>query len=289
MADSTADLTLRPLSTEPALENGEAGEKTMYDVDPRQWGKQFWSTFHLVAYAYPEEPNKSTKRATFQFFDAMRFILPCSECRAGYRERWQMFDLRKHLDTRSSLIEWVILVHDSVNQKLGAAPLDYAEFMETLIGENVVEEDTDEPDNDAKDADEESAKTPERNTQKSETQPQQRATKQRAHSSDSAYAVALRNGESDNSPMEGRRVRGARKAAFEHARLLQNEQRRQMRQSKSKTANRLQSYHAARFALQSREQVSRHRRSSSSVAKSVRAPRECENCNRKTMVPSVFS
>lgn len=32
-------------------EIGTAGETTVYDVEPKQWGASFWATFHFVAYA----------------------------------------------------------------------------------------------------------------------------------------------------------------------------------------------------------------------------------------------
>ena len=261
MSDASQDTSASaPAALADAKDRENVGDSVMYDVDPTRWGPTFWSTFHLIAYAYPEEPERHTQEAAFRFFDSMRFLVPCSECRTGYRERWHMFDLRDHLHTRSALIEWVITVHDSVNEKLGAAPLDYAAFMQTLLGENVV----------AEDKDNESA-----------------ASAKREHGAidEQTTKKGAKRTQSVDRSTQTRTARRDARRGLEHARRLQLEQERQVRAAPQK--GRLQSYHAARFAMQSRAQSMRYQ--SKSVASRVQAPRECENCNRKNFVPSVFS
>lgn len=111
-----------------------AGSVAMYDIDPKQWGRHFWNAFHIIAYAYPESPEESTQLAAFLFFDSLRKLLPCSKCRGNYVHNWLDFDIRKHLHTRTALIEWLILLHDSVNEETGKPPLDYAQLINRLTG-----------------------------------------------------------------------------------------------------------------------------------------------------------
>lgn len=111
-----------------------AGTVAMYDVDPKQWGRHFWNAFHIIAYAYPETPDESTQLAAFLFFDSLRKLLPCSKCRGNYVQNWLDFDIRKHLHTRTALIEWLIMLHDAVNEETGKGPLDYALLINRLTG-----------------------------------------------------------------------------------------------------------------------------------------------------------
>jgi hypothetical protein len=132
LSDLFADIFAEKLDEEEKLKR--AGVSAMYDIDPKKWGRHFWRTLHMIAYAYPESPNAATQQAAFNFLDALHMLLPCSTCRENYAEKWKTLDLRKHLHTRTSLIEWMILLHDSVNQETGAAPLDYAGMLNSLMG-----------------------------------------------------------------------------------------------------------------------------------------------------------
>lgn len=274
----------------------KAGKTVMYDVDPARWGGKFWSTYHLIAYAYPEEPNKETRDAAFAFFDSMRSLVPCSECRDGYRERWQQYDLRQHLDTRASLIEWVILMHDSVNEKLGVPPLDYAAFMESLIGESVVDDEPDEESNerlqqttldDNADCNARERNPKQRKREREGRQKRTQALEQRKDRWASERRTIGQNEKMSSTSAPQASKSGLWKNGMQHAQRLQSEQFRQSRIAAGKSS-RFESYHAARFAMRSRMQSAAAAKSKS-VASRVHAPRECENCNRKNFVPSVFS
>ena len=226
------------------------GVSTMYDLDPEIWGPIFWRKFHLLAYCYPESPSKETKEAMFKHFYAMREVMPCSNCRKGFNDLWSKHDLHQHLSSRALLIEWVILIHDAVNEKLGKQPLDYAAFMEELLGESVVQQDDDE----------------------------QQESQKLAKTEKKSRSVG--NSKSRQTPAQNAATN------IDHARRLRNEQNRQVQLANKRSDSRLNSYHAARFAMQRRAKFGQ---SNSSIASRVEKPRECENCNRKVFVPSVFS
>jgi len=99
-------------------------------LPPEVWGPIFWSTFHIVALAYPDEPNYSEKRAAKEFFKSMMFLLPCPVCRAHFTEIMRGMPVDTWLDDRASLIEWVVQVHNHVNSRLGKREFTVGEFME---------------------------------------------------------------------------------------------------------------------------------------------------------------
>jgi len=115
-----------------------AGENVVYDVEPRVWGRHFWATLHLIAYAYPEQPNVMTRQAAMQLFDALRVLLPCANCRDNYRANWRSIDIGEHLDSRASLIEWMIVLDNSVRAETGQPPLDYATYINRLTESDAV-------------------------------------------------------------------------------------------------------------------------------------------------------
>lgn len=230
--------------------NDEAvpGETSMYDVDPAVWGKHMWSVFHLIAYAYPENPSLHVKQAVFQIFDGMRCALMCHQCRGGYRGFWEDYDIRDYLDSRESLISWVLLIHDSVNEKLDAPPLDYPAYMERLIGEKVVEDDTEEENaaaeaerekaERAKAAAEEAKRVADREAAKREPKRRSRSLNSRPSTASSsasssassvvvpkstnplAFRTAINGGETPTQKMDARRMRGGQAAAFARAQRM---------------------------------------------------------------------
>lgn len=125
----------------------EPGNGVMYDVDAKRWGGAYWCMIHMAAYAYPDEPSAETRQAMFQQFDAMRYTIPCSACRMHYRQFWIEHPIDEALSSRDALIEWTTLLHERVNENVGAPPFDLAPYLARLLGEEVVVEDVDD-DND---------------------------------------------------------------------------------------------------------------------------------------------
>jgi len=128
-----------------------SGEDVMYDVEPRVWGASFWAMMHLIAYAYPENADAATRQAVYQTYDALRFALPCTKCRAGYRDVWQQHPLRADVEmaSRAALIDWTDRVHTAVNAKLGASPFDLRAYLAKLLGEDVMDSEDEGADDEA--------------------------------------------------------------------------------------------------------------------------------------------
>lgn len=159
-----------------------AGENVVYDVEPRVWGRHFWATLHLIAYAYPEQPNAMTRQAALQLFDALRVLLPCANCRDNYRANWRSIDIGEHLGSRASLIEWMILLDNSVRAETGQPPLDYATYINRLTESDAVvsgaasddyENGDDDKDDDEDDDDNKEGQNSDENDEKSRAEPSQ--------------------------------------------------------------------------------------------------------------------
>lgn len=85
------------------------------NMDTRLWGPIFWMTLHTVSFNYPETPTYLEKRHHYDFFNTIQYILPCTVCREHYQRNFKQYPLETYLDTKKTLIQWVIMIHNEVN------------------------------------------------------------------------------------------------------------------------------------------------------------------------------
>lgn len=106
-------------------------------LPPTAWGPFFWHTIHIVALGYPVKPTYAEKKAAKDFFESLRFLIPCPICRDHYNAHLEKYPLSPHLDTRKDLLHWTILLHNEVNKKLGKREYTQAEVLKyyTRLGE----------------------------------------------------------------------------------------------------------------------------------------------------------
>jgi len=97
-------------------------------LPPEIWGPIFWAMMHILSMAYPDDPTYSEKRAAKDLFNALAQLLPCPVCRSHYKETIQKIPVETWLDNRKSLIEWVWMVHNAVNERLGRPPITQTDF-----------------------------------------------------------------------------------------------------------------------------------------------------------------
>jgi hypothetical protein len=110
-----------PLSEDPNAMNG---------MMTKVWGPAGWLFLHCVTFGYPLQPDEydkqhgmppgSTRRHYGQFFNEVGRVLPCRYCRESYLEYIEQLPVEKFLYDRQSLIKWLFLIHNKVNEKLGA-------------------------------------------------------------------------------------------------------------------------------------------------------------------------
>jgi hypothetical protein len=97
-------------------------------LPPEVWGPIFWATMHITSLGYADEPTYAEKRAAKEFFTGMQYLLPCPTCRSHFREVLQGLPIDTWLDNRKSLVEWVWMAHNQVNQRLGKSTITMDEF-----------------------------------------------------------------------------------------------------------------------------------------------------------------
>ena len=87
-------------------------------MDARIWGPHAWFFLHSVTFSYPDNPTESDKKYFYNFFRSIADILPCSICKNHYKTNIKNFPIENFLDNRNSLVNWLIDIHNIVNEKL---------------------------------------------------------------------------------------------------------------------------------------------------------------------------
>ncbi len=90
----------------------------LQNIAPHVWGPHAWRFLHAVALAYPESPSAEEKKAAFQFFSTLQYMLPCESCKNNFKKELQMFPLEPALESKQKLNEWLTAVHNSVSTRL---------------------------------------------------------------------------------------------------------------------------------------------------------------------------
>ena len=87
-------------------------------MDSSIWGPSLWNSLHLITLNYPEKPSYAVRKQYYDFFNNLRYIIPCIYCRKNYIEHLNEIPLEPHLDSRQLLVKWLIDIHNLVNKTL---------------------------------------------------------------------------------------------------------------------------------------------------------------------------
>ena len=101
-------------------------------MEPAIWGPQAWTFLHSITLGYPENPTDMEKQKYYSFFNSLKNIIPCPNCREHYEQNFENIPIR--LDSREQLIEWLIDIHNSVNSMIGKREYSYDEVYDTYNG-----------------------------------------------------------------------------------------------------------------------------------------------------------
>ena len=99
-------------------------------MKPEIWGPHLWYILHIISFEYPLNPTEYDKRIYHDFYTSLKDVIPCEMCRKHYRTHINKYPLTPHLDTRDTLVKWVIQVHNFVNASLGKPILTIAQVMD---------------------------------------------------------------------------------------------------------------------------------------------------------------
>jgi hypothetical protein len=99
-------------------------------MEPNIWGKHAWIFLHSVSMNYPDNPTNDDRKNYKNFFENLRFILPCEVCKKHYSKHIQSKPIEHSLHSKKKLVEWVIEVHNQVNISLNKPTMSYDQVID---------------------------------------------------------------------------------------------------------------------------------------------------------------
>ena len=102
-------------------------------MDPKIWGKCFWTTLFSIALGYPINPTIDEQHHYTRFFYHLRYTIPCEVCRINFENHIRNVPLNFYLHNRKVLLDWVLILHNEVNKTLGKSPITHEEAIQRYL------------------------------------------------------------------------------------------------------------------------------------------------------------
>lgn len=83
------------------------------------WGPLLWESINTIVREYPENPTAEDRQNFKLFFQSLGDVLPCPECRKHYAGHLKNMSLDDAVNSRDSLINFIIDLHNEVNKATG--------------------------------------------------------------------------------------------------------------------------------------------------------------------------
>tara|TARA_B110001469_G_C9638905_1_gene320888 strand:+ start:458 stop:877 length:420 start_codon:yes stop_codon:yes gene_type:complete len=94
------------------------------------WGPHAWMFLHSITLVYPHQPTTEEEQYYYNFFDNLQNILPCEICKSHYKQHLIDYPLMDNLNSKDSLIRWLINVHNKINIMKGKPEWTYQEVID---------------------------------------------------------------------------------------------------------------------------------------------------------------
>jgi hypothetical protein len=115
----------KKVSNAPApLANAHLAKSTM---DPKIWGPPYWTSLHISAEHYPDNPSPITMARTKGRILGIPYEIPCQGCRPHAIAFIEAADIDKAVSSRKNLAEFYIDFHNKVNARYGKKIYTYEE------------------------------------------------------------------------------------------------------------------------------------------------------------------
>lgn len=89
----------------------------MSNISPEIWGSHGWKFMHYISFTYPINPTQEDKINYKKYFTSVGDVLPCQKCRTNFKNHLSKFPLNDNvLSTNSTLVAWLINIHNEVNK-----------------------------------------------------------------------------------------------------------------------------------------------------------------------------
>ena len=87
--------------------------------DPSIWGPKYWFVMKCAAKTYPlKNASVEVRTSTKQFYESLKYLLPCKECRDHYLVLLEKYPVNNYLHSRQALINWVKLIQQEVDDHI---------------------------------------------------------------------------------------------------------------------------------------------------------------------------
>lgn len=94
------------------------------------WGPTLWFSLHTITMNYPNQPTFLQKKDYKNFFTSLQYVIPCKVCRNNYQRHLIEHPIDNFLNSRKSLVFWLIDIHNMVNSETGKKVLSYDKVIE---------------------------------------------------------------------------------------------------------------------------------------------------------------
>jgi hypothetical protein len=102
-------------------------------MSPDIWGPIFWNTMHIVTLGYAENPTEAEQMAAKDFFNALKFLIPCPICRHHYTEILKTDPVESAVISRTKLVQWAFNIHNKVNKEIGNREITWEQFIDAIF------------------------------------------------------------------------------------------------------------------------------------------------------------
>jgi len=94
-------------------------------MDLKTWGSNGWKFLHACTFGYSDEPSTDEKEGCIQFFNNLKYMLPCPKCRHNYEKKLSMTPVENACASREALTKWFVDVHNMVNLSTNKTQMTY--------------------------------------------------------------------------------------------------------------------------------------------------------------------
>lgn len=103
-------------------------------MKPDIWGNHAWNLLNCIVLEYENAPTQIDKDNMTNFFMALGKVLPCKKCQVNYSSHLLKYPLdNTALSSKSSLIKWLINIHNEVNISTGKKVLTHEEGLKCML------------------------------------------------------------------------------------------------------------------------------------------------------------